>query len=109
MAAQDASRMGRVAAHAKCIGNDARALSRELREGAGEMRVRMNLGQAIAEHPMRALLVAAGAGYILGGGLFTPMTRRLVRIGVRSLLVPIVTRQVEAMLQPLPETSQSTH
>ncbi len=109
MAGQGASRTGRVAAYAKCIGNDARALSRELREGADEMRVRINLGQAIAEHPLRALIVAAGAGYILGGGLFTPMTRRLVRIGVRSLLVPLATRQIEAMLQPLPEGSQSTH
>ena len=53
------------------------------------------------KNPGRAAAVALGAGYVLGGGLFSVLTARLlgaaVRIGVRVALVPLVTESFAAL------------
>ena len=53
------------------------------------------------EHPGRSVALALGAGYVLGGGLFTVLTARLlgaaVRIGVRVAVVPLVTDSIAAL------------
>jgi len=36
-------------------------------------------------------------GYVLGGGLFSPLTSRLLKIGVRLALVPVIKSQLGAM------------
>lgn len=50
------------------------------------------VAREIEERPMRTVLLSLGAGYLLGGGLFTPLTGRLVgaglRMGLRALAVP---------------------
>ena len=53
-------------------------------------------------HSPRLHVATAGAfvavnavGYVLGGGLFSPTTARLLRIGVRLALIPIIKRQRE--------------
>jgi hypothetical protein len=38
-----------------------------------------------------------GVGYVLGGGLFSPTTARLLRVGMRLALVPIIKSQISAM------------
>jgi hypothetical protein len=47
------------------------------------------------EHPGRSVAMAVGVGYVLGGGLFSRLTARLVgtglRIGLRTVLLPFVT------------------
>jgi hypothetical protein len=47
------------------------------------------------EHPGRSVALAVGVGYLLGGGLFSRLTARIVgtgiRIGLRAALVPFVT------------------
>jgi hypothetical protein len=53
------------------------------------------LAQETREHPGRSVAVALGVGYLLGGGLFSRLTARLVgtgiRIGLRTALLPFVT------------------
>jgi hypothetical protein len=58
----------------------------------------LDLGAAIREHPFATVLVAVGVGYVLGGGLFTSTTRRLVGLGMRAVLLPAVTQQLEAVV-----------
>jgi hypothetical protein len=57
------------------------------------------------QHPYGALAAALGAGYILGGGFFTPLTERLaklvVKAGIRAALVPVVAAQLNELLTPL--------
>jgi len=47
------------------------------------------------EHPGRSIAMAVGVGYVLGGGLFSRLTARIVgtgiRIGLRTALLPFVT------------------
>jgi hypothetical protein len=38
--------------------------------------------------PLLYIGAAVGVGYVLGGGLMTPLTGRLLRLGASKLLVP---------------------
>jgi hypothetical protein len=57
----------------------------------------------VDQHPYGALAAALGVGYTLGGGIFTPLTSRLVRfglrIGLRAALLPIVTAQISELVE----------
>ncbi len=50
--------------------------------------------EQVRQHPYQALLVAAGVGYILGGGLFTRLTLTALTAGVRLGALPVVQRQL---------------
>jgi len=57
---------------------------------------------AIRRRPGRSLLIAAGTGYVVGGGIGTVLTARLLgvfsRIAVRLALVPIIATGIERAL-----------
>lgn len=54
----------------------------------------LDLAGSIQRHPYRALLVAAGVGYVLGGGLFTRLTFTVLRAGMRVAAIPVVRREL---------------
>lgn len=58
-----------------------------------------HLLEQVREHPYQALLVAAGVGYILGGGLFTRLTLSAVQVGLRMGALPIVQRQLLGVVE----------
>lgn len=45
-------------------------------------------------HPYQTMLIAAGVGYLLGGGLFTGLTVRLLRTGIRMAAMPLVRNEL---------------
>lgn len=47
------------------------------------------------ENPYVVLAAAAGVGYILGGGTFSPFSRRIARIGMKALILPIAASQIK--------------
>ena len=52
---------------------------------------RLDLGRlvrVVREQPYPSLLLALFAGYVLGGGLFSRLTRPLARAAMGALLVP---------------------
>lgn len=55
----------------------------------------------VRQHPAGALAAALGVGYVLGGGLFTKTTSRVlglaVRMGVRFALMPILERELAGL------------
>lgn len=59
-----------------------------------------DLGEAVdvrgrvRRHPYGMVAAALGAGYVLGGGLFSPFTFRLLGLGVRLAAIPLVKRQL---------------
>jgi hypothetical protein len=59
------------------------------------------LARQIKEHPVRSVAFALGAGYVLGGGLFSQLTARIasaaVRIGLRLAVVPFMTQSIVAV------------
>lgn len=73
----------------------------ELGETAVELYERIDLRREMEEHPYRTLAIAAGLGYVLGGGLFTGFTRRMVGIGARILLLPLAQATLGQMISEL--------
>ncbi len=51
------------------------------------------------DNPYVVVAAAAGAGYVVAGGLFTPFSRRVLKMGLRAVLAPLVVTQVKAMAQ----------
>jgi hypothetical protein len=51
------------------------------------------IGQ-VRNHPYRALLLATGVGYVLGGGLFTRLTYNVLRAGLRVASIPAIQGEI---------------
>jgi len=49
------------------------------------------------ENPYLVIGAAAGLGYLVAGGVPTPFTRRLIRIGMKALFVPIAAAQLKGL------------
>jgi hypothetical protein len=60
------------------------------------------LADQIRQHPARTVAMTFGAGFILGGGLFSPLTARVVgvgvRLGLRLLVLPLVAERLAALV-----------
>jgi ElaB/YqjD/DUF883 family membrane-anchored ribosome-binding protein len=69
-----------------------------------------DVGERVQEHPWRMLGLAVGAGYILGGGLFTALTGRLLlgglRIGMRVAALPLVREELLGALGSVTDSGQ---
>lgn len=50
----------------------------------------LGLTEKVERHPYGAVAAALGLGYVVGGGLFTPTTVRLVKLGLKLASVPLV-------------------
>ena len=63
-----------------------------------------------AAHPFRTAGWAAGAGFVLGGGIFTPLTGRTIRaslqLALRLAILPALTRGLAQVGSRLLENSQ---
>jgi len=59
----------------------------------------------VQEQPMKTLALAVGAGYIVGGGLFTPLTGRLfytgLRVALRLAALPLVREELMALVESI--------
>jgi len=60
-----------------------------------------DLKRQVSRHPYGTVAAALGIGYALGGGIFTPLTSRLVRrglrIGIRIALLPVVKAELSEL------------
>jgi ElaB/YqjD/DUF883 family membrane-anchored ribosome-binding protein len=59
--------------------------------------------EMVDEHPWRALGMALGAGYVVGGGLLSPLTGRILygalRVGFRLAALPLVRDEVMGLFE----------
>ena len=53
----------------------------------------------IQEHPLVCLGIAAGIGYVVGGGLFTPLTARVIKTGARALVLPSLKEKFKGLTE----------
>lgn len=64
-----------------------------------------DLKRQVSRHPYRAVAAALGIGYALAGGIFTPLTARLVRlglrIGIRTALLPILKAEFSEVAETI--------
>jgi hypothetical protein len=68
------------------------------------------LARQTQQHPGRTVAVTFGAGFILGGGLFSPLAARLVgvgvRLGLRLVVLPVVTERLGALIGDMSRNQQ---
>jgi len=50
----------------------------------------VGLTPKVEENPWGMVLAALGVGYVLGGGLFTSTTARVLKLGARMAAIPVV-------------------
>lgn len=90
------SKANRVLRDARAIRSDFRDLAGDVAEVGREVRQRIDFRPYARAHPFRSVFIAAGAGYVLGGGLFTRWTSTALRIGARALLLPLLKQELQA-------------
>ncbi len=74
------------------LADDARHLYTTLREDNP-------LADYYERNPYAVLGAAAGVGYVLGGGLFSPFTRRILRVGLKAMALPVAASQLRELAQ----------
>jgi len=80
--------------HAKRMAEEARAFKEAVASQADSLTRAIDLRGRVQRHPIGMVAAAVGIGYVLGGGLFSPLTGRLVRVGIRLALIPLVKSQL---------------
>jgi len=80
--------------HARRMAEEARAFKEAVASQADSFTRAIDLRGRVQRNPLGMVAAAAGIGYVLGGGLFSPLTGRIVRIGIRLALIPLVKSQL---------------
>jgi hypothetical protein len=84
----------------------------ETRGAFSELNDAIDLKGRVKRHPYGTVAAALGIGYVLGGGIFTPLTSRIVRLGlrlgVRLALLPLLKDQVEGIAEVLGQGDDET-
>jgi hypothetical protein len=86
-------------AHVDEIRRNARHLVVESRGLVTDVRAALDIPGRMERHPYRTLLVGAGIGYVLGGGLFTALTFAILRTGLKVAAIPVVRGQLMALAE----------
>lgn len=81
------------------IGQSAQQFVTEARGAVTDFSEAIDLKGRVERNPYLTLAAAAGVGYILGGGLFTPLTARMVRLGVKLAALPFVKDELLGMAE----------
>jgi hypothetical protein len=73
----------------------------KLRDAASTFARAIDVRSRTHAHPYGAVATAVGVGYVLGGGLFTRLTARLLKLGARLgadlAVVPLLVKAVESL------------
>jgi ElaB/YqjD/DUF883 family membrane-anchored ribosome-binding protein len=72
------------------IGNSAQQLITEARDAVDDLKRKVDFQGRMERHPYTMLAAAAAVGYVLGGGLLTSMTARLIKIGLKVAALPLI-------------------
>jgi hypothetical protein len=80
--------------HGRRMVEEARAFKEALGSRADSFTRSIDLRGRVQRNPIGMVLAAAGIGYVLGGGLFSPLTGKIARIGLRLALIPLVKSQL---------------
>lgn len=94
------SRAQRVLHQTQSVSDDIRALGDELRAAGRELADKIDIRESVRAHPIRSVLIGAGIGYVLGGGLVSRATMALVAIGAKAVLVPLAKAQLAELMMP---------
>jgi hypothetical protein len=81
------------------LNENAQKLLSDAQDAVSELADAVDLRGRVQRHPYGMLAAAAGVGYVLGGGLFTPFTARVLRLAVRLAALPLVKDELIGMAE----------
>jgi hypothetical protein len=81
------------------IGSEAQQLWTDARGAVTDLGQTLDIRGRVERNPYGMVAAALGVGYVLGGGLFTPMTARIIRLGVRLAALPFVKDELMGMAE----------
>jgi len=81
------------------LNDSAQQLLEEARSTFEDLGQAIDLRGRVQRHPYAMVAAAVGVGYVLGGGLFSSLTFRLLGIGVRAAAIPIVKQQLYGLAE----------
>jgi hypothetical protein len=72
------------------------------RDAFGDIKGTLDLDGRVKRHPYGTLAAAVGIGYVLGGGLFSRLTARILgmglRIGMRLAAIPVIKDELAGLV-----------
>ena len=75
------------------------------RDAFSDIKGTVDLDGRVKRHPYGTLAAAVGIGYVLGGGLFSPLTARIIglgiRIGMRLAVLPLITDELSGLAETI--------
>ena len=80
--------------HVRAISDEVTGLAGAVSSLVETARSKIDVERRLREQPVKTMLIAAGVGYLAGGGFFTPFTGRLMRVGARLWLIPALKNQL---------------
>jgi hypothetical protein len=81
------------------LGSDAQQFIDNARSAVSDLGQALDLKGRVERNPYGTLAIAVGVGYVLGGGLFTPLTGRILKLGVRLAALPFVKDELLGMAE----------
>ena len=81
------------------IGSEAQQLWSNARSAVSDLGQTLDLKGRVDRNPYGMVAAAIGVGYVLGGGLFTPLTGRILKLGVRLAMLPFVKDELMGMAE----------
>jgi hypothetical protein len=81
------------------IGSEAQQLWSNARSAVSDLGQTLDIKGRVDRNPYGMMAAAIGVGYVLGGGLFTPLTARILKLGVRLAMLPFVKDELLGMAE----------
>ncbi|QSQ16497.1 hypothetical protein [Myxococcus landrumensis] len=81
------------------LGSEAQQLWSDARGAVDDLGQTLDIRGRVERNPYGMMAAAIGVGYVLGGGLFTPLTARILRLGVRLAALPFVKDELLGMAE----------
>ena len=89
------------------VGHTAEHVWDRTRDSVSDIRDALDIPGRVERHPYGTVAAAVGIGYVLGGGLFSPLTASIVRLGVRIGLrlavLPMLKQEMAELVETLDE------
>lgn len=76
------------------IGEQLETLAKNANSALNGFSDAVGLTEKVEKNPYAMVAAALGVGYVVGGGLFTPTTARLIKMGMKLASVPLVRDQL---------------
>jgi hypothetical protein len=94
------------------VARAARSLREQVRSTAEDFSHALDIRRRARRHPYAMVAAALGAGYILGGGLFSRTTARLLGVAGRVAALPVLRSELiglaEAVLSGRDDSEEGT-